>query len=133
VFFDQEMMGDVLVLTPRKNLVGGEETTVLLKAIDDFVAGAPGKVIMDMGEINWVSSLGLGMMRKASITCDRSGGWLRLARIGRLIENSLLVTGLMIYFESFETVEAAVQAPPRDAQRWSAQRSSRETPGRPEA
>jgi len=133
VFFDQEMMGDVLVLTPRKNLVGGEETTVLLKAIDDFVAGAPGKVIMDMGEINWVSSLGLGMMRRASITCDRSDGWLRLARIGRLIENSLLVTGLMIYFESFETVEAAVQAPPRDAQRWSAPRNSRETPGRPEA
>lgn len=126
-------MGDVLVLTPRKNLVGGEETTVLLKAIDDFVAAAPGKVIMDMGEINWVSSLGLGMMRKASITCDRSGGWLRLARIGRLIENSLLVTGLMIYFEFFETVEAAVHAPPREAQRWSAQRSSRETPGRPEA
>jgi anti-anti-sigma factor len=118
--FDREMMGDVLVLTPHKNLVGGDESNELMKAIDDIARGTPCKVVIDMGEISWVSSLGLGMMRKASITCDRSGGWLRLARIGKLIENSLLVTGLMIYFEAFDTVDLAVAAPVREAQRWSA-------------
>jgi anti-anti-sigma factor len=131
--FEQEMMGDVLVLAPHKNLVGGDETTALLKAVDDFAKGAPAKVVMDMGEIAWVSSLGLGMMRKASITCDKSGGWLRLARIGKLLENSLLVTGLMIYFETFDTVEMAVSAPESDAHRWAAQKLSRETPRRPGA
>jgi len=116
--FDEKMAGEVLVLTPRKNLVGGDESTALLKGIENVAKTGVARVVMDMGEINWVSSLGLGMMRKASITCDRSGGWLRLARIGKIIEGSLLVTGLMIYFETFETVEAAVTAPELE-KRWS--------------
>jgi anti-anti-sigma factor len=66
---------------------------------------------MDLGEISWVSSLGVGLMRKASITCDRSGGWLRLARTGKIIESTLNVTGLIIYFEIFDTVDLAVATP----------------------
>jgi len=108
---ERRMVGDALVLTPRKNLVGGEETLSLLKAIDDVAGAGPAKVVMDLGEISWVSSLGVGLMRKASITCDRSGGWLRLARTGKIIENTLNVTGLIIYFEIFDTVDLAVATP----------------------
>ena len=109
--FQQEMVGGALVLTPRKNLVGGDETSALLSVIDTVAAAGPAMVVMDLGEIKWVSSLGIGLLRKASITCDRSGGWLRLARIGKLIESTLLVTGLIICFETFDNVEAAATAP----------------------
>jgi len=109
--FERKMVGEALVLTPRKNLVGGEETLSLLKAVDEMAAARPARVVMDLGEISWVSSLGVGLLRKASITCDRSGGWLRLARTGRIIENTLNVTGLIIYFEMFDTVDLAVAAP----------------------
>ena len=115
--FDREVKGDVLVLTPRKNLVGGNETLELLKAIDDIAAVHTPRVVVDMGEIGWVSSLGVGLLRKASITCDRDGGWLRLARIGKIIENTLLVTGLIIYFETFETVELALTTPAGEGRR----------------
>ena len=107
--FERKMVGDALVLTPRKNLVGGEETQSLLKAIDGVANVRPARVVMDLGEISWVSSLGVGLLRKASI--DASGGWLRLARTGRIIENTLNVTGLIIYFEMFDTVDLAVAAP----------------------
>ncbi|HEX6789938.1 MAG TPA: STAS domain-containing protein [Candidatus Krumholzibacteria bacterium] len=116
--FEQKTVGDVLVLTPRKNLVGGDETNELLTAIERVAAAGPARVVMDLGEINFVSSLGVGLLRKASISCRESGGWLRLARIAKIIENTLLVTGLIIYFETFETVDEAVQAP------------GQETPGR---
>ena len=116
------MIDDVLVLTPRKNLVGGDETNVLLKEIESLVAGTPRRVVMDLGEINWVSSLGIGMLRRASLMCANSGGWLRLARIGKIIENTLLVTGLIIYFDTFESVAEALNAPERESHRWEQRR-----------
>lgn len=115
--FQQKMVGDVLVLTPRKNLVGGDETSALLSAIDSVAAVRPATVVLDLGEIKWVNSLGIGLLKKASITCGQSGGWLRLARVGKLIESTLLVTGLIIYFETFDTVEAAAAAPAPEAHR----------------
>jgi anti-anti-sigma factor len=116
------MIDDVLVLTPRKNLVGGDETNSLLTEIDTLAAGRPRRVVMDLGEINWVSSLGIGMLRKASLSCANTGGWLRLARIGKIIENTLLVTGLIIYFETFETVAEALQSPEKESHRWAQRR-----------
>jgi anti-anti-sigma factor len=130
--FQREIKSNVLVLTPHKNLVGGQETLALLKTIDEFAATRPPKVVVDMGELNWVSSLGVGMLRKASITCDEGGGWLRLARITKIIENTLLVTGLIIYFETFETVELAVTTPARDGHRWPSGRPPRKDVKHPE-
>ena len=126
--FEQKIVGDVVVLTPHKNLVGGEETLSLLKAIEDVAAVRPARVVVDLGEINFVSSLGVGLLRKASITCDRSGGWLRLARTSKVIESTLNVTGLIIYFEMFDTVDLAVVTPRRSM----SSRGSTETPKRPE-
>jgi anti-anti-sigma factor len=130
--FERKMVGDVLVLTPRKNLVGGEETLSLLQAIDDVAGVRPAKVVMDLGEINFVSSLGVGLMRRASVSCERSGGWLRLARTGKVIESTLNVTGLIIYFEMFDTVALALAAPVTVREPL-LQRRSTGTPKRPDA
>ena len=96
--FEQKMVGEALVLTPRKNLVGGEETLSLVKAIDDVASLRPARVIIDLGDVNFVSSLGVGLLRRAAVACERLGGWLRLARTGKVVESTLNVTGLIIYF-----------------------------------
>ena len=129
--FERKMVGEALVLTPRKNLVGGEETLSLLRVIDEVAAERPARVVLDLGEVNFVSSLGVGLMRKASITCDHSGGWLRLARTGKIIQSTLNVTGLIIYFEMFDTVDLAVSAP-LAAHHPSLDGRPARTPGRPE-
>jgi anti-anti-sigma factor len=131
--FQQTLVGNVLVLTPHTNLVGGDETGALLSAIDRMASGGAATVVLDLGEIRWVSSLGIGLLRKASITCEQSGGWLRLARIGKLIENTLLVTGLIIYFDTFDSVEAAATAPAKQAHRWASAAAQADRAKRPEA
>ena len=128
---ERYMIDDVLVLTPHKNLVGGSETNFLLTDIEAVAARGPATVVMDLGEINWVSSLGIGLLRKASLICANSGGWLRLARIGRIVENTLLVTGLIIYFETFETVSEAAIAPSKEAHSWAQRRPGDHAPKHP--
>ena len=113
--FQRSMTGDVLVLTPRKNLVGGDETTSLLAAIDEEGALSPARIGLELGEISWVSSLGLAALKRASIACASSGGWLRLARVDKRIKNSLLITGIIIYCDTFDTVAQAVSGHERAA------------------
>ena len=133
MMLEKKTLGDALVLTPRRNLVGGQETLALLNAIDEVANVRPARVVLDLGEIGFVSSLGVGLLRKASITCDSSGGWLRLARTGKIIENTLNVTGLIIYFEMFDTVDLAATAPPTDARRRPSRNRTDRPAGRPGA
>jgi anti-anti-sigma factor len=126
--FDEKNIDGVLVLTPRQNLVGGKETNELLTAIERTTAAGPAKIVVDLGEIKFLSSLGVGLLRSASMKCSQSGGWLRLARIAQSMENTLQVTGPVIYFETFETVDMAVTAPVNPAHRRASQRPPHDRP-----
>ena len=111
--FDRANVGDVLVLTPKKNLVGKDETQELLAAIDEVAAKGNPKVVVDLGKINYVNSVGLGSLVRARTTCVNRQGSFRLARVGDRINAIFLVTKLVLIFDTFETVEEAVAAPPK--------------------
>ena len=109
--FDRTVVGDVTVLAPKKNLVGKEETQELLAAIDEVAAKGTPKVVVDLGKISYVNSVGLGSLVRARTTCVNRQGWFRLARVGDRINAIFLVTKLVLIFDTFETVDEAVQAP----------------------
>jgi anti-anti-sigma factor len=108
---DRSMRGDVCVLAPKKNLTGGEETRFLTDTIDQITAGGVTKVVIDLGKISWVNSMGLAGLQRARLICINRGASFRLARVGSRIRNLLLTTRLVILFDSFETLEEAVVRP----------------------
>jgi anti-anti-sigma factor len=84
--------GDVHVVTPDKNLMGGAETQELLAAIDAAAAEGAPHVVLDLGKISYMNSTGLGSLVKANTSCINRKGWMRVARVGSRIKNLLLVT-----------------------------------------
>ena len=106
--FDHSTVGDVHVLTPKKNLVGQEETLALLGAIDEVAGRGAPKIVLDLGKISWINSTGLGSLVRMRTTCNNRGGWFRLARVGERISSILVVTKLVLVFDTFETTEEAV-------------------------
>jgi anti-sigma B factor antagonist len=108
--FDHSAVGDVNVFTPKKNLVGREEIQELLGAIDAVAEKGAPKIVVDLGKINWVNSTGLGALVKARTTCANRKGWFGLARVGERISSILMVTKLVLVFDTFEKVEEAVAA-----------------------
>jgi anti-sigma B factor antagonist len=106
--FDHTTVGDVHVLTPKKNLVGQEETLALLGVIDEVAGRGAPKFVLDLGKISWVNSTGLGSLVRMRTTCGNRGGWFRLARVGERINGILLVTKLVLVFDTYESVEEAV-------------------------
>ncbi len=107
--FDHTTVGDVHVLAPKKNLVGKDETQDLLAAVDELAAKGTPKVIVDLGKISYVNSVGLGSLVRARTTCNNREGWFRLARVGNRINAIFMVTKLVLVFDTFETVEEAVE------------------------
>lgn len=99
------LIDKVHVLMPTKNLVGGDETESLKAAVAQIAAGGEPKVIVDLGRIEWVSSLGIAGLMRARKTCIDQRGWFRLARPGKRIEH-IITTGGFI-FDTFDTVEGA--------------------------
>ncbi|MBI4719765.1 MAG: STAS domain-containing protein [Chitinivibrionia bacterium] len=106
--FEHTTFGDVHVLTPKKDLVGREETLSILGVIDQVAGTGPPKIVLDLGKISWVNSTGLGSMVRMRTTCSNHNGWFRLARVGDRISQIFLVTKLVLVFDTFESVEEAV-------------------------
>lgn len=107
---ERSMIGDVCVLAPKKNLTGGEETQILTAAVDEITAGGVTKVVVDLGKVAWVNSMGLAGLQRARLLCAGRGASFMLAHVDDRIKNLLVTTRLVILFDSFATVEEAIAA-----------------------
>ncbi len=103
-----EKKGDIFLLTPRKDLSGGNETREMEKAIQEIVAQGKPAIVIDLGRVSYINSAGLGSLVAAHSSCKNREGWLRLAQTGKRIKNLFLITKLAFVFETFDTVEDAL-------------------------
>jgi anti-anti-sigma factor len=109
--FESWVVGDVHVLTPRKNLVGGDETRALIDEVARLASQGTPKIVLNLQRVSWVSSLGIEALRRTHRVCAGQDGWVRLVYVGARIKSVLLTTRLHWVFETFDTVEEAVAAP----------------------
>jgi anti-anti-sigma factor len=78
---EKHVIGEIHVLTPRKGLMGGEETHELSAAIQEIVsAGVVPKIIIDLGKVPFLNSTGLGALVAGHVSCKNRQGWFRVAR-----------------------------------------------------
>src|SRR5262249_20386564 len=112
---ETRVIGNIHVLTPTKNLVGGDETEFLKATVAGLSSGGSPHVVVDLGKISWISSLGISGLIRARKDCMDHHGWLRLARAGKRIDHIILTGRLSALFDLFNTVEDAVREPGRDA------------------
>jgi anti-sigma B factor antagonist len=107
---EKRLVGDIHVLTPHKSLMGGEETRELSGAIQEIVstAGQP-KILIDLGKVSFLNSTGLGALVAGHVSCNNRQGWFRVARTTKRIDNLFLITKLSFVFETFDTVDEALQ------------------------
>ena len=104
----EKMHGDVAVLTFKGNLMGEPDTTEVREKIYGLLQEGFAKIVLDMGQVKWVNSSGLGTMIAAMTSVKNKGGELRLARVTDKVESLFAITQLIKVFKTYETVERAV-------------------------
>lgn len=107
--FEDELIGDIVVLTVSGKIMGGDETTMFHGKIHEYIQLNKKKFVIDLTKVDWMNSVGLGMLISSLTTVKNSGGRLVLGNIAK-IEQILVITRLVSVFEHYDTREAAIKA-----------------------
>jgi anti-sigma B factor antagonist len=104
----------VLVVDCNGRIVFGEESAALRDKVKAALAQSP-KVILNLGEVNYIDSGGLGTLVSLYTTARNAGGALKLARLTDRVGDLLQVTKLVSIFEVFKNEQLAAQSFKKDA------------------
>ena len=107
--FEDHVIGDVIVLEISGKIMGGEETTMFHGKLHEYINRNKKNFVIDLAKVDWMNSIGLGMLISALTTVRNAGGKLVLANIDK-IESILTITRLISVFEHHDSREVALKA-----------------------
>jgi anti-anti-sigma factor len=102
--------GGVAVVDVHGNLLGGEETTAFQQAVMDLLEQHCHKLVLDLRDVPFINSTGLGVLIAAHTSSVRRGCHLLLCNVNNHVNSLLVITGLDRILEVRETREEAVAA-----------------------
>lgn len=97
-----------IVLRPKEDLTGGDETDAVTKYVRDALDGGTTRVVLDFARVGFINSLGLGAIIACHVTVSKRGGTLVLCNYDERIRRILEVTRLDTVLAHRDSVEAAL-------------------------
>ena len=98
----------VTVVAMDGRIVLGEESNALREKVKALVAEGKKKVVMNMDNVTFIDSAGLGTLVAAHHSAKNQGASLRLCHLGTKFQEVLQITKLMTIFEVYNTEAEAV-------------------------
>ena len=103
-------VGDVTVVDLAGRLTLGEPTSALRQTIRDLLAQGKTKILLNLGEVSYIDSSGIGELVSAFVHASNKGGKLKLLNVDKRIEDLLQVTKLYTVFETFNDEAEAIRS-----------------------
>ncbi len=103
-------VGDVAVIDAVGRITLGEGTITLRDAVRDTLNGGNKKVLLNLGEVNYIDSSGIGELVSAFTTVRNQGGNLKLLSLNKRIQDLLQITKLYTVFECHDDEAAAIRS-----------------------
>jgi anti-sigma B factor antagonist len=98
---------NAVVVSFKGKLLGGPDAQIFQNQISSFLEQGKKNIIIDMSDVKYVDSSGIGNIIKAFSTVKDAGGKLKLAGLTDKIKGVLNIVKLDRIFEQFPTVEEA--------------------------
>ncbi len=102
-----------VVIELKGNVMGGDDTKDFNELLHKLVDEGKINIVVDLSEVKFMNSSGLGMLISGLTTMKKINGSLKLARVTEKIESLLIITKLVTIFEFYESVEEAVNSFPK--------------------
>ncbi len=107
--FEDSLVNDIVVFDLSGKIMGGDETTMFHGRIHEYMTQGKKNLVVDLAKVDWMNSVGLGMLISALTTVKNGGGRMVLANIEK-IKQILVITRLISVFENYDSREAAMAA-----------------------
>jgi anti-sigma B factor antagonist len=100
--------GSVTVLDLDGKITIGEGSVLLREAVRKLLDEGKKKLLLNLGDVSYVDSSGIGELVSSYTTTNNNGGQLKLLNQTKKIHDLLTITKLVTVFETFDDEEAAV-------------------------
>jgi len=101
-------VGGISVVTLYGRIVFGEGSHALREKVKSLIAEGKKKIVLDMKNIDYIDSSGLGTLVAAHLSANTRGAAMRLCNLSRKFSEVLLLTKLTAVFQVYSTEAAAV-------------------------
>jgi anti-sigma B factor antagonist len=88
----------------------GEGSTVLREAVKDLLAKGQRKILLNLGDVTYIDSSGIGELVSAFTSVRNQGGDLKLLKLTKKVHDLLQITKLYTVFDIKDDEAVAIQA-----------------------
>ena len=101
---------DVVVLSLSGKIMGGPEASEINGKINHLIDDGKLKILIDLKEVEWMNSSGLGILIDAVTVLKNNNGALRLVNVSDRIKNLLKITKLDTVFDIRDSIDDAKES-----------------------
>lgn len=98
----------VTILDVKGRLVLGDGDDSFVKAVNALAYSGSVNVVLNLDEVTYIDSAGLGVLVSKYVTLRNRGGNLKVCNVHRRSFEVLTITRLLTVFESFDSEAAAI-------------------------
>ena len=104
----QREVNGIYLLALKGRLVLGQESSGVLTMVDNLLTSGATRIVINLEQVNYVDSAGLGALIEMQRKTKAKGGSLKLCNLGPNLRQALEIARLLPIFETWPTETAAV-------------------------
>jgi len=105
---DTRTVDDVTIMDIHGKITIGEGSAEIRNRVRDLLQAGRKKILLNMGDVSYVDSSGIGELVSSFTTVTNQGGRLKLLHLTKKLQELLAITKLLTVFETFNDEQEAV-------------------------
>jgi anti-sigma B factor antagonist len=110
VKLNTRQVGDVSVVDVAGRITLGEGSSALRDLLREMVGKGDKKILLNLGDVSYIDSSGIGELVSGFTTVTNSGGELKLLNLNKRVKDLLQITKLYTVFDVHEDEAGAVRS-----------------------
>jgi len=110
ITLSEQRIGDVTVLRLGGRIVFGDGAPELRTHINDLLDEARLKFLLDLRDVTYLDSFGVGVIAAKYVSVRRKGGDIRLLCLSPRTHQVMRISGLLKIFQTFESEEDGLRS-----------------------
>ena len=106
----ERVVEGVSVLDISGKIVLGEGDIQIKDRIKDLLADGQRRILLNLGDVSYIDSAGLGALISGYTTVKREGGQLKLVNLTKRIKDLLAITKLITVFDTYENEKESIES-----------------------
>ena len=102
--------GSVIIVDLSGQIKLGEGTSILRDTVRDLLGKGQKKILLNLGDVNYIDSIGVGELVSAFTSVRNQGGELKLLQLTKKVHDVLQITKLYTVFDVRDDEAGAIAA-----------------------